>query len=78
MRSQCSTGFQIEMNQGMRTTIMDRLGHYERAWPPVGKLAWLLSMTGFAKRAQRRWVLGWLRLTTMHLAQIAIGLSLRF
>jgi len=35
-------------------------------------------MTAFAQRYLQRWVLGWLRLTAMHLAQVAVGISLRF
>lgn len=35
-------------------------------------------MTGFAKRDQRRWVLGWLWLTAMHIAQLAVALIFAF
>jgi hypothetical protein len=61
----------------MRATILNQIGHYERARKAVEEFAGLLSMTGSAKRRQQRRVLGWLWLTAMHIVQLAVALIVR-
>ena len=57
---------------------MDQKGRGKPATPAVEALFGLLPITAFAKRYRQRWVRGWLWITAMHIAQLAVGISLRF